>query len=335
MTTSRAWIGGGAGVATLVALTGCMDGESRSVTPLVITSDNAAAAAASAADAGTVTAGAGGGSGGVLAAGLGAAPSDPAVGTRFGLLRFTRKHLQNGFAAPAAAATPASALISSPNQPCEQSGRVSSTLDDRDDNGQLSIDDTLTLSFDQCSDESGVTLNGNMVLTVHALIGEPALQTDWWLTASLALEQLRITAAGEEWTLNGGTVYTSSTRGTNSDSSLSGPSLTMAGTRDSIVLGNFIYHYSEDSNTLVYTFHGRGALESSRLNGSFNFESLQRFQGIADASPTSGNMKLIGANRSSATFTALGGDNVRLAVDADGDGAAEDIIDTTWAALAD
>lgn len=318
-----------------MALTGCMDGESRSVTPLVITSDNAAAAAASVSDASNVTAGAGGGSTGALAASLGAAPLDPAVATRFGLLRFTRQQLQNGFAAPAAAATPASALISSPNRSCEQSGRVSSTLNDRDDDGQLSVDDTLTLSFDQCSDESGVTLNGNMVLTVHALIGDPALQTDWWLTASLALEQLRITAAGEEWTLNGGTVFTSSTHGTSSDSSLSGPALSVAGARDSIVLGNFIYHYSEDSNTLLYTLHGRGALESRRLTGSFNFESLQRFQGIGDASPTSGSMKLIGANRSSATFTAQGGDNVRLAVDADGDGAAEDIIDTTWAALAD
>ncbi len=75
-------------------------------------------------------------------------------------------------------------------------------------------------------------------------------------------------------------------------------------------------------------------LAGSEFEGDVDFETTDDFEGEGDDPPASGVLVVTGAENATQTLTALDSVNVRIDVDADGDGLPEgEPLFTTWAAL--
>jgi len=333
-------IGRCAGVGMIVALIGCGDSELHPKTPIAITSGNANAVVARVVEMNDLVTGVGTSSGQAVAANL-TASSETRTAPAFDLAHFALDRVQKVMAHPPAPPVVAAQLVSVNDQACDVSGSVSYTWNDKDNNSALSVDDEISGSFTQCVDFPNTTLNGKFSFTLHGLIGDPTLALSaWWLSASLAFDQLRVTEGARSWTFNarGLSLITSTHDGVTYIGSLSGATLDVAGAQDTTTFGNFSYQFTDDRNTLAYTLQGSGDLVSTQLNGRIAFLTLTMFEGSGNDFPTAGSMKINGAKNadatvSSVTFTASGGNNVTLAIDTSGDGVADDTSNTTWGEL--
>ncbi len=107
---------------------------------------------------------------------------------------------------------------------------------------------------------------------------------------------------------------------------------------------NFIKHTSTllnyqidttyDAATAASVMASSGALDSSEFDGQVNFEITLPFRSLAgDDYASAGTMLITGANGSALQLIALDAVNVRLEIDANGDGAFEDTLETTLADL--
>lgn len=338
---TRGIIGRGVGVGgMIVALVGCGDTEVNPKTPVAITSANAKLVVGKVAEMNDLVTGVGSSSGQAVAANL-TSPSDTRAGPDFNLVRFALIKVQQVMADPPTASALAAQLIAVNDRPCDVSGSVSYTWNDKDSNNALSIDDEVSGSFSQCVDFPNTTVNGKFSFALHGIIGDPAAALSaWWLSATLNLDQLRVAEGNKSWTFNAKSLslITSTPDSVVYTGSLSGATLDVTSSQDAITFGNFSYQFTDDQNTLAYTLQGSGDMMSTRIGGRVAFLTLTMFQGSGDDFPTAGSMKIKGAKNadatvSSVTFTAMGGNNVSLTIDTTGDDVADDTINTTWGEL--
>lgn len=330
------------GAGACVLLAGCGETElNPKGQPLQLTSSNAQIAVAKVADATKIMTGAGGGGGRALAANLAPASPERDSPSHFNVADLAGSTLQKLFAAAPTRSTVASQLVSVNAAPCAVSGSFSYTWNDKDNNGQLSVNDEISGTLNQCVEEPGLALNGGIAFIINDLIGNPAAPlTAWWLSATLDFNQIRVSEGSKSWSLNGRHLsFTSSTAdGITYNGSLSGAALGIEGPQGGTTLGTFIFEYAHDKNTLAYSTHGTGTLVNDQMGGRVTFLSLQLFKGIGTGNPTEGSMQIFGAKNTDGTarnivFTATGGDNVRIDVDANGDHQVEEFFLTTWTAM--
>jgi hypothetical protein len=200
-----------------------------------------------------------------------------------------------------------------------------------------STGDSLSVTFNDChSNADNATLNGGFSITGLTLTGDPSvLGSPWAISATLSYSGMNAVSSLETVSFNGSVNFSLSSNGVTEMGSMAGNSMTVANATESITLSNFSYGYSVDTSTLAYTLDASGTLSSSKHGGSVTFATPVSFQGVDIASswPTSGTFKITGANNTSVTLTAMGGDSVRLEVDSTGDGIADTTIDTTWTIL--
>ena len=337
---TRRVIGRGVGVGgMIVALVGCGETEENPKTPVAINSANAKLVVGKVAEMNGLVTGVGMTSGQAVAANLTSPPAH--AGPSFNLARFALTRVQQVIAEPPSNPPHAAQLIAVNNRPCEVSGSVSYTWNDKDNNNALTVNDEVSGSFSQCADSTNTTVNGKFSFTLHGIIGDPATALSaWWLSASLNLDQLRVTAGSKSWTFNAESLSltTSTAEGVVYTGSLSGASLDVTSSQDTTTFNNMNYQFTDDQNTLAYTLQGSGDMLSTQIRGRVAFLSLAMFQGSGDNFPSSGSMKIKGARNadatvSSVTFAAMGGNNVSLAIDTTGDDVADDTINTTWGEL--
>lgn len=337
---TRGAIGRGLSVGgMIVALVGCGETEENPKAPIAINSANAKLVVGKLAEMNGLVAGVGTSSGQAVAANL-TSPSTH-VGPSFNLVRFALTGVQQVITDPPSNPPHAAQLIAVDDRPCEVSGSVGYTWNDKDNNNALTVNDEVSGSFSQCVDSTNTTVNGKFSFTLHGIIGDPATALSaWWLTASLNLDQLRVADGSKSWTFNAKSLSltTSTPDGVVYTGSLSGATLDVTGPQDTTTLGNFNYQFTDDQNTLAYTLQGSGSMSSTQLGGRVTFLSLAMFQGTGDGFPTAGSMKIKGAKHagasvSSVTFTAMGGNSVSLTIDTTGDDVADDTINTTWGEL--
>src|SRR3569832_2368606 len=279
-------------------------------------------------------------SGQAVAANL-TASSGTRTAPTFNLAHFALDRVQKVMVFLPAPPAVAAQLVSVNDQACDVSGNVSYTWNDKDNNSVLSVDDEISGSFTQCVDFPNTTVNGKFSFTLHGLIGDPTLALSaWWLSASLAFDQLRVTEGAKSWTFNTRKKRQNTTTHNNetNTNTQTRTTLDVAGAQDTTTFGNFSYQFTNDRNTLASTLQGSGALVRTQLNGRVAFLPLTMFEGSGNDFPTAGSMKINGAKHadatvSSGTFTASGGNNVTLAIDTSGDGVADDTSNTTWGVL--
>ena len=196
----------------------------------------------------------------------------------------------------------------------------------------LTPGDFIDSVYTDCDEGTGEIVNGVVRMTVDAFVGDLALGV-YDLTATFVLTGLRVTTATDDLTSSGTvTVALDTTMLPAIAASISGSSLTTDGNTDSETLTNFEAVQTVDAGLqpAPYTMSSSGTLDSSVLGGVINYSTPEIFRGFDFDFPGSGEF-LVTSGTSSLRLIAL--DNVNVRIEINNDGVIE-IIDTTWAALA-
>ena len=266
-------------------------------------------------------------------AATGVSASSPAQ--RFDLARFARAQLTKLAGVQSNGVVVATGAQVTKSQPCGSGGSVAVTLDDLDGNNKLSAGETIKADFTNCV-ESGLTLNGSFTLNAVSLAGDPSQSGagPYNITVDFTFSGLSVVETSNTFLINGGFRLGLVTNDRITlNSSISGASLTATVNSDNTTLSNFADTLTENSTTGAYSYTSKGTLYSSKLGGTVTFETIASFQGVGSDYPSSGVMKVTGANQTSLQFTAVDSGNTKLEVDTNGDSAFEATINKTWAEI--
>ena len=218
---------------------------------------------------------------------------------------------------------------------CSGGGTVALTWDDADNNTDFSTGDTFILTFTGCI-ELGFTLNGTIALTGFTRVGDPMVMAPWTLGATLTFTGLQLSLGAQSVRIDGDMSYAANTGdGVNVATVISGNTLIVREGGYASTLRSFDFSYTENLNTLAYSLDYSGTVDAQRIDGRVTFQTTSPFTGvdILGTWPTGGSVLITGANSSTVELTAQGGDNVRLDLDANGDTAIDQTINTTWSAI--
>ncbi len=223
-------------------------------------------------------------------------------------------------------------VVVSGSDVCAGGGSFSFTLDDVDNNSDISTGDTMDLSFNNCN-EAGVVLSGGLSLTGLVVSGD-ITTFPYSLQFTMQMKKLQTVENGESTKLDGtATFVESTTDGVVFNNSLSGSSIQYTAGGITVTVTAFRLDTTEDSGTGVYTLDASAAVSSSSLGGTATVVTDVPFQGAGSNDPFIGQATITGASNTRVTLIALDAVNVRLEVDEDGDGVTDTTIDTTWDAL--
>lgn len=195
------------------------------------------------------------------------------------------------------------------------------------------------VSFTNCVDSasSGIA-NGIMVLSALSF-SDVNFVPPWNVSANVKMNDFTVDDGVHVVVLNGSTHLTDSMKvdGITETYTLSGGPLVLDVDGHNSTLSGFSVSLVEDQNTLAYSTSLNGTLATDQLRGDVVLDTLTPFSGInIDLdNPLSGSMVVRGAAHSTLKLTAIGNGQVRLEVDADGDGAVDagGTSITTWTAL--
>jgi hypothetical protein len=261
---------------------------------------------------------------------------------RVGILdAMVRRALTSAFAprrSIASATRPAA--TTSDTEACTVSGSVTISVDDVDNSGTLSASDKLSITFNQCRESSTDLANGAMVFTIGNVVSATSERTEFGATLAF----LQVTAAeGETFgsihgTVSVGIVLTSSS--VHMGLTVGGGGLTVTsnagGQNDSIV-------YDPGMQIVVDEALTAPASSTVSLNGSFTATSIGGrvalttmapiVQAAADSYPGAGQLRVAGAAGSVLRITVIDTSQVRLELDAAGDGTYETTTMVAWSSL--
>lgn len=222
----------------------------------------------------------------------------------------------------------------SPIQPCAVSGTVDITVSVASAL-TLSPGDEFSFQFAQCDDGFGSVLDGGMVLTVSEFDGDVnsgayRLGMTMMLSAFQIVEGTTTASTTGDVSFSIDTTVPTVTRITLSTASLS---TTINGVTEAVADLSIVI--VEDSSTLPesVTVDTTFRLSSPQLDGDIIVTTSAALERSGSGLPFSGEILIRGANNASITIIALDATMVRLEIDTNGDGAPDEIVDTTWAEL--
>lgn len=135
--------------------------------------------------------------GGSLGIATGSGSSSPLAATAPAL----RRALAVGVKRIAVGRKTIAVVIGPETQNCTESGSVTGTIDDRNNDGQLNAGDVLSITFNNCVEVAGEVMSGRMSATYTQIVASPLT-----VGAAVATENLLFseTATGTSASLNGG-----------------------------------------------------------------------------------------------------------------------------------
>jgi hypothetical protein len=216
--------------------------------------------------------------------------------------------------------------------PCDQpssgpTGNISFTVNDADNNGDLSRNDTIEATLSNCFlNDAAATSSGKISVRVTSL-GTNSAGLAMQFT-NLAVDSL----GGSDFTLNGSIdALATAPTATTSQLVLTGGSLTARDAKDSITLSATNLTFTHDQVSNRYTTFGGATITSGALGGTvaFNIPSSTPLTGLGEANPDGGSFTVSGKD-SNLVVTVLGGNNVGLAIDNTGDNVADESRTVTW-----
>jgi len=215
--------------------------------------------------------------------------------------------------------------------PCD-SGQVTTTWDDADNNLMLSTGDTIDADFEACLfNDFAATFNGLVSLSNVVVTGDLITQIGpWGFAGTMTFNMLTASDAIDTVTLNGPLGFDFNSE----DNIIINAEVTsllfdvQTGT-DTESLSNYVLTQVLDINSLMQTINGSGTYTSSVLNGSVDFTTLQDFVIIGDDNPSAGQL-LISDTQSSVLVTVIDNINVRLEIDTNLDGTIDSTIVVSW-----
>jgi len=312
----------------MLMISGCSDDGGSMVparTAVTITADNAAAVASDALNAAAFSLELGGLGGGVLAP----APSDDGLSKLAGRPPVTAalvKLLGQSWQVPVGPVT----------VPCATTGFMTLSGNIADP-VTLSAGDALRAVFDDCDDGDGVVLNGQLDLAVNNVVGDLLLDPEFGLTGAfelsmtVTLTNLSADDGGDVPTVNGAMSLVLDTRGFPQFSTrVSGDRLAMSSALRSLTVEHFVSTLLEDLGVSSYTMTATGRVSGSRYEGYADYQTQEPFVGVPGDNPQQGEMLIRGANNSSIRLLAIDALSVRLEIDINGDGAADETRTLSW-----
>lgn len=226
-------------------------------------------------------------------------------------------------------------------EPCIVSGSVTFSLDDRDNSGAASVGDVLTAVFNACSDVANESMSGTLAVALNAITVSPRVS----FGADATMTALTLTLPGHTARYEGGFAM-----------SYAEPSATLATTR--LVVGNQLVvqattaNYSDTftlraGHTIESTYDAAAlppggnqpGLTTTTANGTVASASAGGYVAVTtlapmlqydvDTFPRSGHLDVVGKN-GSLQLTVQPGGQVRIDLDANGDGASDETKTVDW-----
>jgi len=218
------------------------------------------------------------------------------------------------------------AVIAEQTLPCDKKGTIDVSINDSDNNNELSKGDIFTITFHNCVDNSGERMDGKISITFLEL------KPNW--SMKFVMTNLTVTDSAGPSSINGDFTIGISSAGTIESISMTATSLTLTESGTTETLSNYSFKATVNNNTLLVKWEENGTFESSQLDGAVSFVTLQPFEALkTDNYPYAGIMKITGHNNSSVKLIALDAATVRLEVDENGDGAVDKTLDVAWTSL--
>jgi hypothetical protein len=217
---------------------------------------------------------------------------------------------------------------------CSTSGQLTLSGSDPDDSNDITTGDTINIAFEDCV-EDGVTVDGSISMAVTDISagfdGTPPYELDVVAT----LTNLSVSTSGYSATSSGDITMGIEDDGSNNETyDLSGSTLTSTVGGQTVVLTDYRYQFSSNSDSGDYSYDLQGTLASAAIDGKVSYTTTTPFAGTDPDNPTAGELHVTGANGSQAWVTAdSDGATVYIDVDADGDDTAETQITSSWTEL--
>jgi hypothetical protein len=214
-------------------------------------------------------------------------------------------------------------------------GTMTMTWDDADDNLEVSTGDSFATEFVMCFlQDPGVTLDGSSTIDNLVVTGDPANQVvPWRLAATFGFVDLTATDAVDTVTIDGDLEFDmGSDDNIIIDASVGSALLTVVANSSSESLSDYLLTQVIDVNALTQTINAGGTFSSDILQGSVTFTTLEDFVVMGDDNPSSGRM-LISDGSSSVLVIVIDNLNVQLDIDLNLDGTIDQTIMVTWADL--
>ena len=265
---------------------------------------------------------------------VGAMVSAPASPGPVGLLlRELRRLHQAGPGMP----TVATGAVLEESYPCgsgnPKDGTVKVSFNDLDNNGDLSVNETVTFSLDQCKEPSG-TGNGTFSVRADALNGTPGVGTPWDGTLTVTFSNLTVVEAGRTSALSGATQITLATPDEQSfDLTVTSPSFSTTENGDAYTVQDMRIESAVNAATGAYSHRFSGRLTGTPVGGTVTVSTPAPLTGTAPGYPSAGVIRVAGGDGSVVTLTALDTLSVRLDTDANGDGATDSSAQIAWQEL--
>jgi len=224
--------------------------------------------------------------------------------------------------------------ISTDTAACD-TGQVTISWDDADNNLVVSTGDTFDIIFEMCSfADTGTTLDGAISITNMVVTGDYINQVaPWGLATTFDFVDLSGTDSSGTSTIDGPLdLDINSDDNVAINLSVASASLTAQDSGDSETLSEYLLTQTIDLNTLMQVISAGGTYTSTVLEGNVTFETLVDFEAIGDDNPAAGQL-LISDSTSSVLVTVLDNISVQLEIDLDRDGTIDETIVLTWAEL--
>ena len=216
-------------------------------------------------------------------------------------------------------------------EPCAVAGFVDITINFSNPE-QPSVNDRFDFEFTDCDDGLGSVVNGGMSITVTGLGGDVA-SGNFLLAMRMEFSAFAVTEGGETTGANGTIsieIDTTDPTVTTITVATSALVTTSGGTEE--VLSNFTVQVTEDGSMfpVAITVETSFTFSSPRIGGSVTVTTSLALQSTGAEHPFVGELRISGADGAVIVMIALDANTVRLEIDIDGDGAADDTIDLTW-----
>lgn len=229
-------------------------------------------------------------------------------------------------------------LSTSGTASCNGGGTVSRTLD-YSVPGRISNGDRMVISASNCT-QNGIAIDGSLTFVFSNLAGTINSSMAWSATLALTYGNLSMAYNGTAIRVNGDLTMGYSQDGLGAASvSAGGNSLQMTLVKNNTVVVDrtlSAYDYSATLNGSSASFSTNYTLSGNFPkfgNATFTVATVTPFQVSAGSAPSSGILTVTATDKSSLRLTAVDAVNVRLEIDRNGDGTADQVINTTWADL--
>jgi hypothetical protein len=202
------------------------------------------------------------------------------------------------------------------------------------------VDTSSTITYNNCSDVAGNTINGTISSTNEAFTADSISYTvDFNLIEARDGYAPISLMGGFNVYMSGPFSGAGHAQMTTATATVTGSSFTISNGTRTDTLSNFSFATATDANTNIQTVTANFTITSSVIGGSVTYTTTTPFQRNApNQYPHSGAAHITGAGTTSLDFTVLGnetlaGNQIRIDVDTNGAPPYEATLFTTWSAL--